>query len=243
MRRIPAGERPNGVWFCRRGDAVKRTILRTNRDPVWSPSVELTGTRFMRICERKGIALMTRQIWCRVFFVALIEKDFLDAVDPQRGRFRWFLMNAISRFAANWTQAQTRQKRGGGKAILSLDLSDGETRYSREPADQQTPEHLFERRWALTVLDQAVEQLAAAYQADGKQRYFDTLKVYLTGDSQAPAYAESAAALGVAETTVKVAVHRMRDKYRQCIRRIVSDTLDQPEDLDAEINDLLDSLG
>ena len=193
--------------------------------------------------RRKGYRAEDTADLVQGFFVALIEKDFLDAVDPERGRFRWFLMKAASRFAANWTKAQTRQKRGGGQQIWSLDFSEGETRFAMEPADDQTAEKLFERRWALTVLESALGKLADSYEADGKQRYFDTLKVYLSGDQQAPPYAESAEKLGIAETTVKVAIHRLREKYRGVIRQIVADTLDHREDLDDEINALLASLG
>ena len=192
--------------------------------------------------RKKGYASADAQDLVQGFFSELIEKDFLAAVEQDKGRFRWFLMSAASRYAANWVKQEKAVKRGGGKAVFSLDFEAGEQKYSMEPANNQTPEKLFERQWALSLLDQAISELKSRYETDGKAAYFEKLKVYLTADSTAPSHKETASALGINETTVKVAIYRLREKYRETIRRIVAQTLADPEELDDEISRLLESL-
>ncbi len=218
----------------------------TQQDSQWRNSLELLCQQYWyplyAYLRRKGYDATDAQDLVQGFFVQLIEKRFLDAVDRQRGRFRWFLMNAVSRYAANWNKKQSAEKRGGKHQTFSFDFAIGEDRYSLEPADGMTPEKLFERRWALTILEQAIEKLALEYEQDGKGRYFKHLKTYLTADSQAPSYSETAQQLGINETTVKVAIFRLREKYRKTLRSLVAQTLDETESLDAEIDDLLSAL-
>src|SRR5947208_3941770 len=120
------------------------------------------------------------------FFATLLEKGYLADADPNRGRFRSFLLTAISRFASKERDKQTAQKRGGGRPILSIDFADGERRYRNEPADNWTPERIFERRWALTLLDRTLARLRQDHEAADKLAQFDVLKVFLTGESGAP---------------------------------------------------------
>ena len=192
--------------------------------------------------RRKGYKTDDAQDLTQDFFASLIEKDFLKAIDPDRGRFRWFLMDAISKFAANWNAAQSTKKRGGDRQFFSLRFDDVETRYLKEPTDGLTPEKLFNRRWALTVLDSAINQLQNDYEQNGKTRFFEHLHVFLTADSQIPSYAEVAEKLGLTETAVKVAIHRLREKYRNTIRQLLAQTLEDPASLDDEIDDLMSSL-
>jgi len=227
--------------------SAKRNGLDANDIPsTWKSSLELLCQTYWyplyAYLRRKGYKADDCQDLVQDFFAALIEKDFLDSVEPEKGHFRWFLMSAIERFAANWTKAQGAAKRGGGRHVFSLDFDDGENRYSREPSDGWTAERLFDRRWALTLLDQAMANLSQSYERDGKKRYFDSLSMYLTADADAPSYAAAAEELGIAETTIKVAVFRMREKYRNVIRTLVAQTLDESEDLDAEIDQLLAAL-
>lgn len=192
--------------------------------------------------RRKGYSPEDCQDLVQSFLGTLIEKNFLMVVAPEKGRFRWFLMDAISKFAASWNTANSAQKRGGGRKIVSIDLETGESRYRVEPQDNQTPELLFERQWALAVIEQAMEQLQSNYYSDGKQRLFDGLKKYLIPDRQSATYAESAAELDLTETAIKVAIHRLRQKFAQRVQAIVLETLSDPAELQEEVDSLLKSL-
>ncbi len=192
--------------------------------------------------RRKGYRPEDAQDLTQGFFASLIEKDYLQAVDPQRGRFRWFMMDAIGKFASKWQAAEKAQKRGGDRKILSIDFDTGEARYAREPVDAWTPERLFDREWALRLLTQALDLLRDDFKQQGKLRHFDMLKAYLSADSRPPSYAQTAGELGLSLTAAKVAIHRVRERYRETIRRLVADTLDPSESLDDEIDQLLAAL-
>jgi RNA polymerase sigma-70 factor (ECF subfamily) len=176
------------------------------------------------------------------FFATLLEKEYLDAADRQRGRFRTFLLVAVSRFASKQFERERAQKRGGGKRLLSLDVADGESRYQHEPADDWTAEKIFARRWALTILGGALARLRADHQANGRTRLFDELKVFLTGDSGAPSMREIGQRLGMTEGAVKVAVHRLRERYRQALREEIGQTVSDPADVEDELKALLAAL-
>lgn len=176
------------------------------------------------------------------FFARLLEKEYLEAADRERGRFRTFLLTAVARFLNNEYERACAQKRGGGQAALSLDFERGEERYRHEPADPWTAEKIFDRRWALTLLDQAVMKLKQDYAAAGKGLLFDELKIFLTGESGAPVYEDSAARLGTSPGAVKVAVHRLRQKYRDALRQEIAQTVAAEEDIDSELHVLLAAL-
>lgn len=192
--------------------------------------------------RRKGYSPDDSQDLTQDFFATLIEKDFLKAIDPERGRFRWFMMDAIKKFAASWNAAQSAQKRGGDRKVMSLEFDLGENRYQREPVDGRTAERLFDRRWALALLDNAMSSLQDEYRASGKQRQFEALKVFLTPDSSPPAYADVAQKLDLSITAIKVVIHRLRDKYRKVVLQQVIDTLDDKESLEDEFDRLLNSI-
>ena len=172
------------------------------------------------------------------FFATLLEKEYLDAADRERGRFRTFLLTAVSRFASKQHEKDHAQKRGGAKKLLSLDLVEGENRYQHEPADDWTPEKIFARRWALTVLDAALARLRTDHEESGRMALFEALKVYLTGDSGAPPLAETARRLSMTEGAVKVAVHRLRERYRQALREEIGQTVAEPADVEDELKAL-----
>ena len=176
------------------------------------------------------------------FFTRLLEKDYLEAVERERGRFRTFLLTAVSHFLCNERERVVAQKRGGGQTLLSLDFERGEQRYQNEPTDHWTAEKIFERRWALTLLDQVVALLKQDYSASGKIPLFDELKVFLTGDSGTPAYEEPAARLRMSPGAVKVAVHRLRQKYRESLRQLIAQTVAAEEDVESELHVLLSAL-
>ena len=192
--------------------------------------------------RRKGYEPSDCQDLTQDFFASLIEKNVLQIVDPERGRFRWFLMHALRQFAANWNSAQKAKKRGGDLKVFSLSFEEGESRYQNEPVDGWTPERLFDRRWALTLLHTAIKNLELEYSENGKTRLFESLKIYISPGVVPPSYAEVADTLGLTETAIKVAIHRLREKYRNQIRALVAETLDDPADLDEELQQLMESL-
>jgi RNA polymerase sigma-70 factor (ECF subfamily) len=176
------------------------------------------------------------------FFATLLEKDYLEDVDPLRGRFRSFLLIAVARFVSKQRDKAAAQKRGGGRQILSLDLQEGERRYTREPIHDWTPERVFDRKWAVTVLDQTLASLREEHDATGKGEQFERLKVYLTGDAGALPLAQLAEQLGTTEGAVKVAIHRLRQKYRDRLRKLVAQTVAKPDDVEDELRQLLAAL-
>jgi RNA polymerase sigma-70 factor (ECF subfamily) len=176
------------------------------------------------------------------FFSQLMEREGLASVDEKRGRFRSFLLVACRNFLANEHDRATAQKRGGGRTTLPLGFEDADGRYQREPAHTLTPEKLFERRWALALLDAVLARLRAEYAAGGKLLLFETLKVNLTGEFGSP-YAELAARLSMTEGAVKVAVHRMRGRYRDLLRDEICQTLNDPAGVEEEIRALFAALG
>lgn len=176
------------------------------------------------------------------FFARLLEGNWVAKADRQRGRFRSFLLSAMKHFMSNeWNKARA-QKRGGLQPALSLDDDSAEHRYQLEPADKATPESLFERGWALTLLDGVLKRLEEEYRLEGKQASMEAMRPALTADQGAIDYASVAAALGIAETAARVAVHRMRQRYRQLLRAEVAGTVASPRDVDEEMSHLFQVL-
>ena len=161
--------------------------------------------------------------------------------EPEKGRSRSFLLLALKRYMANeWDHAH-REKRGGGKEIISLDEQDTELRYKAEPADELSPEKAFERQWALTLLQLVLDRLNAEFSTPGKTRLFEELKVFISGE-KGGAYAEIGAKLGMTESAIKVAVHRLRQRFRELLRLEIANTVDCPEAIDDEIRNLFAAL-
>jgi RNA polymerase sigma factor (sigma-70 family) len=170
------------------------------------------------------------------FFAQLLAHNWVARADPHKGRFRSFLLMAMSRFLANeWDRAHTL-KRGGMDPVVSLDAA--ETRYGREPADTATPEQAFEKQWALTLLETVLEHLRADYEQDGKARLFDALKPCLLGSREAHPYPALAAELGLSEGAVRVAVCRLRERYRERLKAEIAHTVASPADVESELRHL-----
>ncbi len=178
----------------------------------------------------------------QAFLAALLEKHGLRLVEPKRGKFRSFLLAALKHFLANERARAGAQKRGGGFKILSLDCENAEAQYALEPRDELSPEKLFERSWAMTVLDRAMIRLRAEAAAAKKQEQFDCLKTYLTASENAAAYREAAVRLKTTEGAVKVAVHRLRRRYRELLRDEIAQTVANEDQIDEEIRHLFDAL-
>ncbi|MEO8428626.1 MAG: sigma factor [Verrucomicrobiota bacterium] len=193
--------------------------------------------------RRRGSSPEDAQDLTQSFFARLLERDLLSLASPQRGRFRSFLLTSLKNFLADEHDRASSRKRGAGQPLISLDALDGEARYALEPADEISPDKLFERRWATTVLEQAWMRLETEYAAEGKADLFRELRRFNSAAESAPGYAEAAGNLGLPENTVKSLVHRMRRRYRTLLRAEIAHTVDDPAEIDEEIRYLLRVLG
>jgi RNA polymerase sigma-70 factor (ECF subfamily) len=189
--------------------------------------------------RRRGYSPHDAQDLTQAFFAHLLEKRGLGRVDPEQGRFRTFLLASLKNFLANDRDKSHALKRGGGQINVSLDADSAESRYRLEPSHDLTPERHFERQWAMTLLDQVLSALRDEYHAEGKGNLFEELKAVLTG--QAEAYADVAARLRRSEGAIKVAVHRLRRRYRDLMRARIAETVGDGE-VEDELRHLLTML-
>ena len=188
--------------------------------------------------RRKGYSAADAQDLTQAFLARFIAKHYLGEVDRSKGKFRSFLLASLTHFLANeWDKAHA-QKRGGNQTFIEVDACNAEQRYALEPAHDMTPERIFDRRWALTLLDDVFKRLREEFTTGAKAELFDRLKDTLTGEKTAPRYAETAAQLGMTEGAVKVAVHRLRRRYRELLRAEVAATVASPADVDDELKHL-----
>jgi len=192
--------------------------------------------------RRQGHGPHDAQDLTQEFFARLLEKKQLAGADPARGRFRSFLLASLKHFLANEWDKANAQKRGGGQVLIPIDAATAETSCGFEPADNLTADIIFERRWALTLLEHVLGRLRAEYVRDGKENLFEQLKPTLTEASRTVAYSEIATRLGTTEGAVKVAVHRLRQRYRELLRAEIADTVANPGEVDDEIRNLFTAL-
>jgi RNA polymerase sigma-70 factor (ECF subfamily) len=188
--------------------------------------------------RRQGYSPPDAQDLAQEFFARLLQKDSFGNVDPVRGRFRSFLLGALKHFLANeWDKAKA-QKRGGGQVFIPIDAKSAETSYGLEPADNLTADKIFERRWALTLLELVLQRLRREYADEGREQLFEHLKSTLTEASRTVPYAQIASRLGMTEGAVKVAVHRLRRRYRDLLRSEIADTVASSDEIEDEIRNL-----
>ena len=171
------------------------------------------------------------------FFARLLARDWLRAIMPEKGRFRTFLIVAMKRFLANQWHRDMRQKRGAGQPAIPLDAVFAEHRFATEPA--LAPDELYERRWAMTLLDESLERLQREFTRCGKAHEFNTMKEWLTAERGCIPYVQIADAIGITEGTARVAVHRMRKQFRQFFRQTIAETVEANCDVDAEMRHLI----
>jgi RNA polymerase sigma-70 factor (ECF subfamily) len=176
------------------------------------------------------------------FFAYILEHDLIAMADPARGRFRTFLLTVCSRHLAAQRSRQNAAKRGGGRSPLPLDPFDAERRYENEPADELTPERIFERTWALTLLGRVVERLRREYDDAGRSDRFQELLATLTRDPSSNSYAEIALRLGTTEGNVRVAIHRLRRRYGVVLREEIAATVRDVAEIEDEIRALFAAL-
>jgi RNA polymerase sigma factor (sigma-70 family) len=183
--------------------------------------------------RRRGYSADEAQDLTQEFFVRVLEGRYLDRADPEKGRFRAFILTSLKFFVADEEDRHRARKRGGG-VLVPLEFSSGEERYQREPSHGETPERVFERRWALSLLDRVVERLRNEFVHHGRPEHFERLKVFLLGQSDAP-YAALAREMNTSEGALKVAIHRLRKRYREVFRQEIADTVVDPADVDSEL--------
>jgi RNA polymerase sigma factor (sigma-70 family) len=193
--------------------------------------------------RRRGHTREDAEDLTQAFFARLLEKNYLEGLRSEKGRFRAFLLAALKHFLANeWDRAH-RKKRGGTAIVLSLDWQDAETRYQIDPADHLSPDKLYDRIWAVTLLERVIERLRQESVAEGKSRVFDELRPFLMLGKGAIPYADAAAALGLGEPAVRTAVHRLRRRYRELLRDEIAQTLSNPAPIEEEIRALFAAFG
>jgi RNA polymerase sigma factor (sigma-70 family) len=192
--------------------------------------------------RRGGYSPPDAQDLTQEFFARLLEGNWAAKADRNRGRFRSFLLSAMKHFLANkWNRSQAR-KRGGGQRILSLDDDSAERRYGLEPVEKATPESLYERRWALTLLDSVLARLEEEYRSEGREMWMEAMSCALTTERGAIDYREVARRLKMTESAARVAAHRLRKRYRQLIRAEVGRTVASPLEVETEICHLFEVL-
>jgi DNA-directed RNA polymerase specialized sigma24 family protein len=177
------------------------------------------------------------------YFALLIEKDYLADVRLREGRFRAFLLTSFRHFISKEHHRARALKRGGGRPPLSIDAGEAEGRYTDEPFDGLDPEALFERRWALTILERAMARLRKEFAAADEAAELDALEDYLTGSEPRAPYADAARRLGTTAGAVKKMVYRLRRRYGQLLREEIGATVADPAEIDAELRHLLSSVG
>jgi RNA polymerase sigma factor (sigma-70 family) len=238
-------DQPSRAWFATTQWSVV-LAAKDRKDPDCRKALEALCQSYWyplySYVRRQGRTADDAADLTQEFFTRLLEKDWLADVSRNKGRFRSFLLAAMGHFLANEYDKAKAVKRGGKCRIVPLDVETAETRYSHEPADLTTPQQLYERQWALTLLDRVMTSLQDRHARDGKAGLFAVLKPCLTSSTAAVPYAKVAAQLGRSEGAVRVAVHRLRQQYRELLREEISQTVSSPDEVEPEIQHLMKAL-
>ncbi len=189
--------------------------------------------------RRQGYSPEDAQDLTQDFFSRVLQKNYFAIVDPERGKLRTFLLRSLKNFLVNEWKRAGRLKRGGGLEFLSIDTNAAEDRYAVEAPDEPNPDAEYERRWAVTLIEQVLTALREEFNAADKAPLFEELRGFIWGDKSTASYAEIAGHLNLTEGTVKVAVHRLRQRFRELLRAEVANTVARPEDIDGELRHLI----
>jgi RNA polymerase sigma factor (sigma-70 family) len=192
--------------------------------------------------RRQGFSVEDAQDLTQEFFARLLRRDFLRTVAREKGRFRSFLLVSLKNFlATEWRRGQTA-KRGGGQSLISWDELQAEGRYQHEPMTEATPEELYDQRWALTAIEQAMGRLREEFVTAGKAEQFERLKPWLSNPGSRAEYAAVAGQWGMTASAVSVAVHRLRRRFAELLRSVVAHTVPSPDEIEAEVQFLARAL-
>jgi DNA-directed RNA polymerase specialized sigma24 family protein len=208
-------------------DAALENLCRT----YWSP--------LYAYVRHQGHSRPDAQDLTQEFFARLLGKKYLKLATRERGRFRSFLLKSLKHFLVNEWERGRSQKRGGGQEVFSLDDEAAERNYLQQPSDQLAPESLYDKLWAMTLLERAMDRLGAHYAATGRQELFDQLKPLLLSEGSRESYLKATAPLGLSEGAVKVAVHRLRQRFRELVRAEIAQTVATPAEVDGELRCLM----
>jgi len=214
--------------------AESRDALATLCGKYWYP--------LYAFARRRGLSAEQAADITQGFFARLLEQKIVRGADPRRGKFRSYLLGAFKHFQSHEWCRDRAQKRGGGRKLVPLDPRDAENRYNLEPSHDLTPERLFERQWAMTVLELALEELRRQCARDGKEETFFRFKQFLSGGT-GEAYQEAGEAMGMNEGAVRVLVHRLRKRYRELLRDHIRRTVESEEEVEDEIQHLFTAIG
>jgi RNA polymerase sigma factor (sigma-70 family) len=240
-----AGQDPSGCDFNATRWTLVLSAARGTRTPIATAALaELCRIYWYPLyafLRHGGHEVHEAEDLTQEFFARLLAKDFLAGVDPQKGKFRSFLLASLKNFLSDERDRAHAQKRGGGRTIVPLDGLDGESRYRLEPAHDLTPEKMFDKQWALSLLERVLTRLELEQAADQKAKSFEVLKNFLSGGGL-ETYAAAAKELDTTEGAIKVAVHRLRRHYRELLREEIAHTVASPEEIDEEIRCLLNCL-
>jgi RNA polymerase sigma factor (sigma-70 family) len=173
------------------------------------------------------------------FFARILQRKDLETVQRERGRFRSYLLVSLKHFMVNEQLRARAEKRGGGQSLISLDEVEAEKKFAQEPVDKSTPEKIFERRWALALLDQVLERLRQEYEVTARLRLFDTLRWFLSDEPAEQSQAQIGAQLSLSTGAVKQAVRRLRQRYRELLHEEVANTVATAADIDDEVRHLI----
>jgi len=211
--------------------AAARAALETLCQNYWAP--------IYAFVRRFGHRPEDAEDLTQEFFQRLLERNYPGKADPRKGRFRTFLLIALNHFLLDQRARQNAQKRGGGKALISFDSATEEERLALEPLDELTPEAIFERRWAGSILGEAEHRLRVEFEAGGQAPEWQVLQHFLPGEQGSLNYADAAARLGMTENTFKSKVHRMRQRHRELVHATVAETVATPAEVEAELRHLI----
>jgi len=211
-----------------------RRALESLCETYWYPLYAYVRRRVPDVNEAQDLT--------QAFFAELLEKNFVGSATPARGRFRAFLLTAFKHFLSKeWDKAKA-QKRGGGRAPISLDFNSADSRISIEPSSGLTADQLYDRQWAVTLLGQILDRLESEFDRDGKAKHFEELKGFIIGDHGGTTYADIATRLNMTEAAAKMAGSRTRLRYRELLRDEIAQTVAGPDDVDDEIRNLFSTL-
>lgn len=211
-------------------DAALEELCRTYWYPLYA---------FVR---RQGHSREDAEDLTQGFFARLLEKNYLEGISSEKGKFRSFMLMALKRYMANEWDRANRQKRGGGVMLLSLDWQDADARYQVQPADLVSPDKLYDRTWAIVLLERVITRLRDEHCAEGKAILYEQLKPFLMADKSESPYTNAAALLNMNEGAVRVAAHRLRRRYRELLREEIAQTLANPAQADEEMQALFSAL-
>jgi RNA polymerase sigma factor (sigma-70 family) len=217
-----------------RNDTVSSNALASLCEKYWFP--------LYAYIRRRGYSVEQAQDLTQEFFARVLEKRYLERADRNKGRFRSFLLSSLRCFLSDDADHRQALKRGGPLAAVPFEVRDGEEIYQREPCHNETPERVFERRWAVALLEQVLAQLRNEFVSKGQAARFERLRVFLSTPEESAPYAELAREWQTTEGALKVAIHRLRKRYREVLRAEIAETVSGPGEIEAEIRYLASTL-